>query len=121
MGNVVYDDDVTPFEVEGDTFNLKTKMSYGDKQTLVNASLAVASKIQNGTLPVDAGTPTLFLLNIKSWSLKGRDGQGLEVNAVTINKFLSPECAEALKAEIAALQNEAEGAEAVPGSRAEQK
>jgi hypothetical protein len=84
---IIWDDDVEPFEIEGETFQLKRKLTHGDRQTLSNYYVTQAAKLNGEDVPVDAGKPMLLLLAIKGWSLKDRDGNPLEVNAENINRL----------------------------------
>lgn len=99
MPAIIWDDDIVPFEVEGETFNLKRKMSHGDHRVLELEFVRLGALIQKGEVPTEAGVPTLLTLNIKGWSLRDRDGAPLLVTPENINR-LDPDVSDKLLEEI---------------------
>lgn len=99
MGAIIYDDDVIPLEHDGETYQLKRKMSHGDIIQVENNFIRMAQQMERGDVKAEAGEPLLLLINIKSWSLRDRDGNPLPVTAENINR-LDPDHSRAILAEI---------------------
>lgn len=98
MGHLVYDTEVEPFEIEGERYDLKRKMSYRDRRILETEIMNLVGKVREGEL-VNVAKPTLLLLNIKGWSLKDDGGQLLPITSKNID-LLDGNIAEAIGKEI---------------------
>ena len=99
MPVIIWDDDTISFEVEGETFNLKRKMSHGDHRTLELEFLNLGTQVQRGEVSTEAGSPTLLRLSIKGWSLRDREGNPLPVTSENINR-LDPDVSRLILEEI---------------------
>lgn len=87
MGVIVYDDDIVPFEIEGERFDLKRRMSHGDRRVLEAEFLNLASQLQGKEVKVEAGIPLLLQLNVRGWSLRDRKGDPLELTPDNLNRL----------------------------------
>lgn len=98
MGHLVYDTEVEPFEIDGERYDLKRKMSHRDRRILETEVMNLIGKVREGEL-IDVAKPTLLLLNIKGWSLKDDSGQPLPITSENID-LLDGNIAEAIGKEI---------------------
>lgn len=98
MGHLIYDTEVEPFEIDGERYDLKRKMSYRDRRILETEIMSLIGKVREGE-EIEIAKPTLLMLNIKRWSLKDGNGQPISLTSENID-LLDGNIAEAIALEI---------------------
>lgn len=91
MGHFVYDDELDRIELDGeDWIDIKGRMSYGDQQRLVASYMKLQTQLKaepDIDVNLEAGNTALLLINIKAWSLKGKDGKVAFINEGTVKQL----------------------------------
>ncbi len=89
MSHIVWDDELDTLEIgEGETVQIKRRMSFGEVDRLQSFFMKTAKALM-GAEPDIEGTGDLLLLhlNIKGWNLKGQDGQPLPLTKENIARL----------------------------------